>query len=190
MNLSKETEEKIKEIAMSYLEKGKPNWDIPHTLAAVYWIRELIKIEGGNEKILVTTMYLHDIGYPNLQKGYDFNDLIKVKKNHAQVGSIETQKILRNIKEFSEEEIKEITFLIMYHDTLDKIKTFNQQMVMEADSLAQLDIKRVKPNFDKPNCMKYLKHFNEKRALSFKTLTGKEYLRKILKNFEEYIKEI
>jgi HD superfamily phosphodiesterase len=61
MKLDKETEGKLKAEALKYLEKGKPGWDIPHTLASVYWMKRLIEKEGGDERILVTAMYLHDI---------------------------------------------------------------------------------------------------------------------------------
>lgn len=68
MKLDKGKEEEIKAIAIRHLKEGKPEWDVPHTLASVDWMRKLIEREGGNEKVLVTAMYLHDIGYPKLRK--------------------------------------------------------------------------------------------------------------------------
>ncbi len=76
MSLDAKTEEKLKSEVLRYLEMGKPEWYIPHTLASVFWMRKLIESEGGDERILVTTMYLHDIGYyALLKKGYGFDDI-------------------------------------------------------------------------------------------------------------------
>jgi len=153
--LDSKLEEKIKLRAFEYLKRGKETWDIPHTLSAVHYVRELIKKEGGDEKILVTTMYFHDTGYPALAKDYDFGDLLDAKKN----------------------------------DTLDKLDSFNRQLVMEADSLAALDWERTVPNFDKENCAKYLDYFKKNRPEKFLTETGKILLDKLLRKAEEYIKE-
>lgn len=193
MKLSPKTEEKIKKIALSYLEKGKPNWDIPHTLRAVYWMRKLIEREGGNEKILLTAMYFHDIGYPELQKDYDFNDLIKSKKNHAKIGAEESEKILKRFDEFSEKDMQEISYLILMHDDKEMFVksdlevSFNQQLVIEADGLAKIDWYNVKPNFDKKNTKIYFEYFKKRTLPCFRTRTGKMFLKKVIKKAEEYL---
>lgn len=186
MKLDKETEEKIKSEAIKYLKNGKPDWDIPHTLISVDWMRKLIEKERGNERILITVMYLHDIGYPQLQKGYDFDDLIKSKKNHAEIGAIEAKKVLMNIGSFSEDEISEICKLINGHYEKDNIDTLHQQLVIEADGLAKIDWERVTPNFDKENCLKYLEYFKSKTVPKFKTKTGKRFLKIVLQKAEKY----
>lgn len=188
MKLDKKIEEKIKSEAIKYLKKGKPDWDIPHTLVSVDWMKKLILKEGGNEKILITTMYLHDIGYPQLHKGYDFNDMIKSKKNHAVIGSIEAKKILKRLGFFSKSEIIEIAKLIKGHYEKDNIDTFHQQLVIEADGLAKIDWERVTPNFDKGNCLKYLEYFKGRTIPNFQTKTGKRFLKVTLKKAENYWK--
>lgn len=199
MNFSKELEEKVKSKAIEYLEKGKPNWDIPHTLRAVYWMKELIKKEGGNEKILVTTMYFHDIGYPNLQEGYNFNDLIKSKPNHSKLGAFEAKKVLGNFEEFSEEEIEKISKLIENHDNKELILTLNpetdeyshnQILVRESDGLSKLDWYNVTPNFDKENTAKYLEYFKERSVPCFKTETGKKFLKEVMQRAEKYLENM
>ena len=199
MNLSKELEEKVKLEAMKYLEKGKPNWDIPHTLRAVYWMKELIKREGGDEKILVTAMYLHDIGYPNLQEGYDFNDLINSKKDHSKLGALEAEKVLGNLEEFSEDEINKISRLIANHDNKELILTLNpkadeyshnQILVRESDGLSKLDWYNVTPNFDKENVAKYLEYYKQRTVPCFKTETGKKFLKEVMQKAEEYLENM
>ncbi len=187
MKLSPQTEEKIKEIAISYLKECKPDWDIPHTLNTVEWMKRLIKREGGNEKILITTMYLHDIGYPKLQKGYDFDDLMESKKNHAELGAIEAKKILKGLGFFSESEIMEIAELISGHYEKNNIDTFHQQLVIEADGLSKIDWYHVTPNFDKTNLARYFEYFKMRTLPCFKTQTGKEFTKDLLEKAKIYL---
>jgi HD superfamily phosphodiesterase len=187
MKLDPELEKKLKSKALEYLKKGKPNWDIPHTLAAVYWMRKLIEKEGGNERILVTTMYLHDIGYYGLfpKKGYKFEEVMASKPAHAKRGAEASEKILKQLK-YTPSEIKQITHLVRIHDELDKLSTRNEILVMEADCLAQIDTKRVKPNIDKENHLKFIEHFEKDRIPRFRTKTGKKFLKKLFKKTKNY----
>jgi len=185
MNLNPKLEKKLKEIAIKYLEKGKPRWDVPHTLATVYWMRKLIEKEGGDERILVTAMYLHDIGYPRLQKGYNFDEMIESKKNHAEIGAEEAKKILRELK-YSPSEIKEIAYLIGNHYKKENINTHNMQLVLEADGLGKIDWERVPPNFNKESLIRYIEYFKKRIVDKFKTETGRKNLKKLLKKTENY----
>ena len=187
MKLDKETEEKIKSEAIKHLEKGKAGWDVPHTLSSVYYMRKLIENEGGDEKILVTAMYLHDIGYPEMDGGYGFDKVMGTKAQHAIIGAEEAEKILKKTGGFSEEEIKEIVYLVKKHDDLHDINSKNRQLVMEADSLAQIDWERCKPTFDKENTLKYFnEHFKPQRMSRFKTETGKKHLKILLEKIKHY----
>jgi len=187
MKLDPKLEKDLKSIALKYLEKCKEGWDVPHTLAAVYYIRKLIKGEGGNEKILVTTMYLHDIGYPQLVGKYGFKDMMEGKKVHQKIGAKEAEKILKKLKAYSDEEINEIIWLICNHDNLEIItKKSTGQLVKEADSLAAIDWERVTPTFNKEDCLKYLDYFKKVRVPWFKTKTGKKYLKQLLVKAEHY----
>jgi HD superfamily phosphodiesterase len=197
MDLSKELEEKIKTRAISYLEKGKPNWDVPHTLNAVDWMKKLIKEEGGNEKILLTAMYLHDIGYSLSQmKGYSFDEVMEAKKDHAELGALESKKILNELDEFSQEEVNEICKLITNHNNKELILTLNpekdeyshnQILVREADGLSKIDWYHVTPNFD---IKRYFEYYKERSVPCFKTETGKKFLKEILQKAEEYLKDM
>ncbi|MBW2966212.1 HD domain-containing protein [Candidatus Woesearchaeota archaeon] len=186
MKLDSELEERLKAKAFKFLEKGTPGWDVLHTIASVYWMRRLIEKEGGNEKVLVTVMYLHDIGYYNLiREEYGFDEVWAVKKDHMIKGAKESEKILRELG-YSEDEIKEIVHLVFIHDKLDQLSTYNEILVMEADSLAQIDVEKVKPTFDKENYLKFLEHFEKERVPRFKTKTGKEFLPKLLDKAKHY----
>jgi len=187
MKLDRETEEKVKTEAINYLKNGKPNWDIPHTLVSVDWMRKLIKDEGGNERILVTAMYLHDIGYPKLEKGYNFDDMMQAKKGHAEAGAERAEKVLKKLK-YSDSEIKEIVYLVGSHYNKDNIDTPNRQLVIEADGLAKIDWERVTPNFDKRNTAKYFEYFKGRTVPKFRTKTGIRFLKELLQKAENYLK--
>jgi putative nucleotidyltransferase with HDIG domain len=186
MKLDKQTEEILKQESINYLKECKPDWDIPHTLASVDWMKKLIEKEGGNERILVTAMYLHDIGYPKLEKGYNFDDLMKAKKNHAETGAEKAENVLIKLG-YSADEIKEIIFLIASHYHKESINTRNQQLVLEADSLAKIDWENVKPNFDKENTLRYFEYFKGRSAPRFKTETGKKFLKELMQKAEHYL---
>jgi len=179
MKLNSKIEKKIKTKVLEYLKKGKPGWDIPHTLASVHWMRKLIKKEGGNEKILVTSMYFHDIGYPIMKEGYRWEDVLKAKLSHPKRGAKIAKKVLEEIGGYSKKEIEEIIHLIKTHDNLKRLDTPNEILVKESDGLAQIDTDRVVGNLDKKSHEKFIKHFKEKRVPIFKTKTGKKFLKKL-----------
>ncbi|MDD4333222.1 MAG: HD domain-containing protein [Patescibacteria group bacterium] len=185
MKLNPKIEKIIKEESMKLLEKCKVNWDIPHTLDTVKWMKKLIKNEGGNEKILITTMYLHDTGYPYL-KNYNFSELIKSKENHATIAA-ENAKYILNKLNFTKKEIACIAHLIKYHDKHKNIKTKDRQLVMEADALAKIDWYIVKPNLDKANTQKYFDYYKKECLPHFKTQTGKKLIKTILSRAENYL---
>jgi len=185
MRLDAETEEKLKSEAVAYLKDGKPDWDIPHTLLTVHWMRELIDAEGGDERILVSTMYLHDIGYPKLKKGYTFDDLMKSKQSHDEIGAKPAKPILEKLG-YPEAEVKEITTLIGHHYKKDRLDSHNAQLVLEADGLAKIDWEHIPPNFDKENSLKYLEYFKGRNLPKFKTETGKRFLKDLLAKSESY----
>ncbi|MFA7319394.1 MAG: HD domain-containing protein [Parcubacteria group bacterium] len=190
MKLEKELEEKIKEEIISLLEKGKPNWDIPHTLSAVKWMKKLVKETGADEKIMVTAIYFHDTGYPELEKKYNFEESIAAKNNHAKRGADFAKKFLNELREFSEGDIEEICRLIENHDVHDNIDEddLNRQLIFEADGLAQLDWEACPPNFDKENCLKWIeKYFEIERPLKlWKTNLGLEKIIELKKKTEVY----
>jgi len=188
--INAETEEKIKELALKFLEKGRPNWDVPHTLAAVHWIKELIKQNGGNERILVTAMYLHDIGYSGqFEEECTFDSICSQKPSHMKIGAKLAQKVLTRLN-FTKEEIREITHLISIHDNFEEInvENHNESLVFEADSLSHIDINRVKSSFSKEDVLKWLTGFEQKRLPLFRTELGKENASKFLNANKEYFK--
>lgn len=187
MKLSKKLESQIKKEVLVFLKRGKPDWDVPHTLCAVKWMRELIRKEGGNERILLPAIYFHDTGYPSLQKGYNFNDLLAAKTNHGINGAKIAKKILPKY-DFTKEEIKRIIYLVGNHNIHHNISEADRQLVFEADGLAMIDVKGVKPNFDKKSYLRFLKEYYAVRKKYMKTKTGKKYLKELMAEVRNYLK--
>lgn len=185
-------ENKIKKIVLEYLERGRPGWDIPHTLACVHWMKELLKNEKGNSKILIPTMYFHDIGYIDLignGKNLDLKKNMNLKQEHMRIGSIIARKILNEVGGFDDREIDRICYLVSIHDNYDKIVENNDkeaQLVYEADGLGQIDRERVKPTYSKSDTDIFLKDFKNKRGMRFETESGKKIYLVLLKKAEEY----
>lgn len=188
MKLDSCLEQKIKQEAIKFLEKGRSNWDIPHTLATVRWMKLLVADMEVDEKILVTTMYFHDTGYPILKKGYSYDDAIAAKKTHADLGAKNAKKVLEKLGDFSKEEVARVVYLIENHDKHDNITELDRQLVFEADGLGQIDCENVDPSFDKDNYLKLLeKYFNiERPAERWKTAIGKKYYQELLIKAYQY----
>ncbi|MFC1666172.1 HD domain-containing protein [Nanoarchaeota archaeon] len=171
------------------MEKSRPDWNVPHFYTAIFYMEKLIEKEGGNPKILLPAIELHDIGYgcgEFLSKKYTFEDNQKVRKKHMIIGAKKSKEILENLDYFTNKEINKISYLISIHDNLKEINSHEAQLVFEADSLAQIDVEKVKPNFDKENLLIFLEDFKEKRVPLFKTKTGKNYLKILLPKIKSY----
>jgi hypothetical protein len=139
-------------------------------------MKEIVASEGGDEKVLVTVMYLHDIGYAGaLKNGYTLEDRIEAKSKHMQIGSELAKEILSKL-DYSKEEIEIIVYLISVHDKLDDLKSKEELLVLEADSLAQID-PIVGNSFGEEEFAKYVSIFDRRRAPKFVTPTGKKLLK-------------
>lgn len=205
MKLNEKLEEKVKKAVLEILERGgRPDWDIPHTLDSVHWMKKLVKKEGGNEKILVTAMYFHDTGYPNLREGYSMEEVLRAKKNHAANGEKNVKQNLKIIGGFSNQEIQKIAYLVKMHDKHRNLRSKDRKMVMDSDGLAQINWDVIAPNLDRENCVKFLeKYYETERGNShWHTASARKYGEKLLqavynhleawpkdiKNFSDYIK--
>jgi hypothetical protein len=190
MKLSKKLEEKVKKEVSKALEKGRPDWDLPHTLDSVRWMKKLVEKEGGNEKILVTAMYFHDIGYRSLSRGYSYEDIVKVKKerDHAKVGARMAGVILEKIGGYTDREIEKIMYLVKNHSRHDNLDSKERQLIFEADGLAQINWQKVPPNFDKKNCLQWMKKYLEiERPIErWRTITGRRFFKQLLKKTKVY----
>ena len=198
MHLDKNLEDKLFEKIKPLLENSRPGWNLSHTISSVHWMKKLIEKEGGDERILITAMYMHDVGYEtSLKKGYQFEESMKVKEkdhpdNHMKIGAEYCKQILPDLG-YTSKEIEKIARLVLIHDDLEEIERsysendLNAQLVMEADSLAQIDVEQVTPTFNKKSCFEFNAYFEKERMSKFKTDAGKEFLPSLYAKFINYI---
>jgi len=188
MKLSKEVETKLLSFVKEIFNDDK--WDYAHTLSCVKIMKKLISSERGNERILIPVMYLHDIGYAGqLKDGYTLEERIKVKETHMILGAKKAKDFLSTLG-FSLKEVEKICHLIKVHDDLVSEKSFEERLVIEADSLGQID-PLVGNNFGEGEFARYVKIFERKRVPLFVTSTGKEMLGEFAREnelFQKYTK--
>lgn len=182
MKLEKEIEEKlIKEVHNIFADD---KFVYEHTLSTARCMKELVSKEGGNEKVLVTAMYLHDIGYAGLIKGKPaFDAYVAVKPKHMILGAERAVEILIRLGGYSKNEIEQIVHLVSVHDKLNDLKTRDEFLVFEADSLGSID-PAVENAYNEEDLARSVKSFEEWRAPRFVTKTGKKLLVKFARENE------
>jgi uncharacterized protein len=135
-------EKRLKEIVRPILLEGR-NGDWEHTLRALEFGRYLLQNEPADEDIVITTLYLHDIGWSRI----DFSDFIQAsparKKEtqslalHMQQGALLADGLLQDMG-YDPEIRRHIVAIIAVHDEPEKIFAMNDPsatMVVEADRL-------------------------------------------------------
>jgi hypothetical protein len=175
-----EWEQAIAETILPDLDKGRPDFDKPHTLAVVHWIKHILNHEPAlNFKVLVTAAYAHDWGYIGLfDDGVtDMRDIHTKKQLHMEVGAKKIEVLLQHklSDQYSQEEISRIKHLVYMHDRVEALADDDEIALMEADTLGALDSDLVKPTFSKKDNDIYIErevkgrrflHFKHKSAIS------------------------
>ena len=146
--------------------KGRPNWDRPHTEAVVHWMKHLLgtlKKPSLNSKVLITAAYAHDWGYINLftpGRPATIAEVLPMKKLHMKRGAEMIERLLyqRLSSHFTEAEILRVTHLVGVHDKVRELKDEDELLLMECDTLGMLDYER-SPSTKSPEDEKgFLKH--------------------------------
>ena len=192
--------------ALSYLRKGRPGFDVPHTKAVVYWAHRLVadyneRVREGDisgeevdSVVLITAAWLHDIGYYG-----EFDDsaaglrqVASKKEKHMIVGAKLADDFLHKkaLGILSEEQIEQIVHLIRVHDNLEAIRTMPETILLEADTLGARDVNWVKPTFKGQEALDYLdRERTRKREALFRTPLGKTSIEEITRRFRQFIME-
>jgi uncharacterized protein len=183
--MDRNLENQLRKIVRPYLEDGRPG-DYEHTLRTIKYGRKLLEHEEGEEDIVIPALYLHDIGWSQV----NFDDFVNAPINqkrgtvsvdlHMKHGAALAKTILEK-QGYQPEKILTIASIIAIHDKPEKIFAMENPsatLVLEADFL------------DKYGPEGYLRfqrifgtklpHMNEVKAklragltLLFKTKTGK-----------------
>ena len=106
------------------LDKGRKDWDRPHTETVVYWVKRLLKHIKLDPKVMITAAYAHDWGYVGMFPDRDSYESVQAKKaDHMRVGAEKirfflTQKLTQA---YSKKQIARVAHLVGVHDKLDQL---------------------------------------------------------------------
>jgi len=177
------------------LEKGRPNWDKPHTEAVVYHIEQIVNSHKElklNINVLIIAAFAHDWGYAGLfndGKEVDYDNIADKKKLHMEIGARKIKNLLKDsfFEFLLEKEKEEIEHLVLVHDRLAGIESINERILLEADTLGGLDSSFVKPTFDKESNEKYIQEIIVDRVPLFITDYSKGLLPELIKGRKFYL---
>ena len=177
--------------AMVFLEQGRPG-DLEHTRSVVANGRILLAKEGGNPRVVIPTLVLHDVGWGRV----DFSDFIaapaEAKRNvesvylHMRHGAQIASDILSDLG-WDEEAIGKITSIIAVHDIPEKVLALDDldaTLVFEADWLDKFVPERTNRYFgavpDRAELKEIKEYFKANRSRWFRTRTSRELLTRII----------
>lgn len=139
------------------LEQGRKGFDLLHTQAVVHWTKEILTHIDSPEidpVVMITAAYAHDWGYYKLFEGIAHRsiDVVhKMKPLHMERGAHMIAKLLKErlSDDFTLEQQLRVAHLVRVHDLVEQVKTEDEVLLMEADTLGMMDTDRMKPTFSK-----------------------------------------
>ena len=188
-------ESTLQEIIFPDLLKGRKDFDLPHTKAVVFWMKELLsKINNPSidPQVMITAAYAHDWGYIGLFDGVNSSDpkeIAKRKPLHME----RSAELITNLiedklsKYFSVSQKELVAHLVNIHDQVEELQTDEEFLIMEADTLGMLDTDLVKPTFSKDDNESFIKNeINSRRVPSFKHHAAIQIVKELVKKREHY----
>jgi HD superfamily phosphohydrolase YqeK len=187
--MDEDFERELRKTVKPYLDRGRSG-DYEHTLRAVGYGKELLQHEEGEEGIVIPALYLHDIGWGEV----NFEDFINTaspsrKRDAASVdlhmkhGAALAKRILEKMG-CGVQTTQAIVSIIAVHDRPEKIFAMDNPsatMVFEADNLDKFGLQSLcrfetmfkrKP-FTDIEKEDVVAHLREGLKTWFKTRTGK-----------------
>ena len=167
-------ERELEKTVKPYLERGRSG-DYEHTLRAVDYGKELLRHEEGDEGIVIPALYLHDVGWGEV----NFQDFIKIasprqRRNaisvdlHMERGAALAKPILEKLG-YDREMTRAIVSIIAVHDRPQKIFAMENPsatLVLEADYLDRFGAKSLS-RFETMFKMKPVTETEKKEAAAY-----------------------
>jgi HD superfamily phosphodiesterase len=189
--ISASEEEQIWTRAVAFLEQGRPG-DLEHTRSVVANGKILLAREGGNPRVVIPTLILHDVGWGRV----DFSDFIaapaEAKRDvesvhlHMRYGAEIASDILSDLG-WDEEPIRKITSIIAVHDIPEKVLALDDldaTLVFEADWLDKYVPEKQNRYFgvapDREELKEIKEYLKANRLRWFRTRTSRELLNRII----------
>jgi HD superfamily phosphohydrolase YqeK len=167
-------ERELKKTVKTYLDRGRSG-DYEHTLRAVGYGKKLLRHEEGEEAIVIPALYLHDVGWGEV----NFEDFINIaspsqRKDAASVnlhmkrGATLAKQILEELG-YDREMTRAIVSIIAVHDRPQKILAMENPsatLVLEADYLDRFGAKSLS-RFERMFEMKPVTEIEKKDAAAY-----------------------
>ena len=178
----------LKERILPDLDKGRPNWDKPHTLCVVIKIKSIIEHNPDlklDKNVLIISAYAHDWGYSGLFENnvpLQLDEVKNAKEAHAILGADRIENLLKNdiFDYLSIKQKERIKHLVFVHDRVEQLIDTDELILMEADTLGGLDIEYVKPTFNKESNERYMKGVMNGRLPKFISAYSKIEARRLI----------
>ncbi len=193
-----EIESHLQQAIFPELEQGRPGWDKPHTIAVVYYLKEIINNSPEysiDYPVLLIAAYAHDWGYAGLfEKGKEIKlkDILDVKALHMEIGVKKISALLNDdfFRFLTDDQKERIIHLVGVHDKLSEIKDTDERILVEADTLGGLDTDLIKPFADKESSDRYIRGVEKKRIPLFITDYGKKMVKNLIEKRKRYYSSI
>jgi hypothetical protein len=193
-----EIESHLQQAIFPELEQGRPGWDKPHTIAVVYYLKEIINNSPEysiDYPVLLIAAYAHDWGYAGLfEKGKEIKlkDILDVKALHMEIGVKKISALLNDdfFRFLTDDQKERIIHLVGVHDKLSEIKDTDERILVEADTLGGLDTDLIKPFADKESSDRYIRGVEKKRIPLFITDYGKKMVKNLIVKRKRYYSSI
>lgn len=188
MIILEEIEEFLKQIIYPDLERGRPNWDKPHTELVVKYIKQLIEhseIENLDPTVLIISAYAHDWGYADLygdKSKISYSEMLDTKKMHMQLGAEKIGKLLNNkiFDGLSSAQKERIIHLVGIHDKISALSETDELILMEADTLGGLEGNIAFGTLNEKEQVRYLNGVKHVRMPKFISKFGRNIANKFL----------
>lgn len=171
------------------LEKGRPNWDMPHTIAVVNYVKKIIKANPGlhlDVQVMVIAATAHDWGYSDLfEVGVPviYDEIAEKKDSHMKIGALKTEHLLAGpmFDYLTIDQKSRIVHLVSVHDQLRCLSDIDELILMEADTLGAADSTATRPTYTRSEDEKWCENTKQERASRFITDYSKFKLIDLLK---------
>ncbi len=187
--------ERAFDFALGYLEKGRPGFDIPHTIAVIYHAGRLANVHQVDPLVLVMAAVLHDIGYYGefeLSEAVGLEGIMDKKAKHMVAGGIMARNFLFGDQigdEMTVEQKEMVVHLVEVHDKIKELSTDEELVLMKADSLGAIDIGWVLPTFTGDEALRYLEGHGLLRRSLFEERLGADDYDELVIAFRKFISE-
>lgn len=178
------------------LEQGRPNWDRPHTEAVVKHAKAILFQHPEldvDPATLVVAAYAHDWGYMELfdqDEPAQFDEVKNAKKAHMQIGAEKLEQLLQlsAFDELSKQQKQRAVHLVRVHDKLNALRTDDELVLMEADTLGALDAGVENSTFDADSSRRYLSAVERIRRPLFITEYGIARYDELMQRYREQMR--